>query len=50
LTGGQAFFVDQFDVGGLLEVNEASLIVPEPTTGLLLFGGLGAVMAWRRRK
>ena len=50
LTGGQAFFVDQFDVGGLLQVNEASLVVPEPTTGLLLLGGLGALVAWRRRK
>jgi hypothetical protein len=51
LTGGAAILIDQFNVGGLLQVNEASLVVPEPTTtGLLIMGGLGAFVALRRRK
>jgi hypothetical protein len=50
LNAGGAILVDQFNVSGLLEVNEASLVVPEPTTGLLMFGGLGALVALRRRK
>ena len=50
LNAGGAFLVDQFNVSGLLEVNEASLVVPEPTTTALVIGGLGAVIAIRRRK
>jgi len=50
LNAGGAFLVDQFNVSGALEVNEASLVVPEPTTGLLMIGGLGALVALRRRK
>jgi hypothetical protein len=50
LNAGGAILVDQFNVGGLLEVNEASLIVPEPTTTALVIGGLAAVIAIRRRK
>ena len=47
---GGAILIDQFNVGGVLQVNEASLVVPEPTTGLLILGGLGAFVALRRRK
>jgi len=50
LNNGGAFLVDQFNVSGLLNVNEASLVVPEPTTTLLAIGGLGAIIAIRRRK
>jgi hypothetical protein len=50
LNAGGAFLVDQFNVSGLLNVNEASLVVPEPTTTALVIGGLGAIIALRRRK
>ena len=50
LNAGGAILVDQYNVSGALQVNEASLTVPEPTTGLLMLGGLGALAAWRRRK
>jgi hypothetical protein len=50
LNAGGAIFVDQFNVGGALQVNEASLVVPEPSTVALMVGGLGALVAWRRRK
>jgi hypothetical protein len=50
LNAGGAILVDQFNVGGALQVNEASLVVPEPATGLLMLGGLGAFVALRRRK
>jgi len=50
LNAGGAILVDQFNVSGLLNVNEASLVVPEPTTTALLIGGLGAIIAVRRRK
>lgn len=50
LNAGGAILVDQYNVSGLLQVNEASLVVPEPTTVALMLGGLGALVAWRRRK
>jgi hypothetical protein len=50
INAGGAVLVDQFNVSGLLNVNEASLVVPEPATTALVIGGLGAIIAIRRRK
>jgi hypothetical protein len=50
MNAGGAILIDQFNVSGALEVNEASLVVPEPTTGLLMAAGLGGLLALRRRK
>lgn len=50
LTAGQAFVVDDFAFGGLLNTDEASLrLVPEPSAALLLVAA-GAGFAFRRRR
>ena len=49
LTSG-LILVDNFMIGGLLEANEATLVVPEPSTIALAIAGGALVLFWRRKK
>jgi hypothetical protein len=49
LTQG-AILVDNFTIGGLLEINEGTLVVPEPSSIALGILGAAVLFFWRRRR